>query len=256
MSSIFHSVLLLLAALLFAPWIQRIPLAALAGVLVVTAWRMNEWHAIGFFFSKRLKHAILSFGITLVATVLLDLTQAIVIGFGISSLIFMAQMSDLQIVRRPVDTETIRATGREFVHPELPISVYYLSGPLFFAAARKLVDRVEAEDSADSTIILSMRGVPLIDATGIEVLREILERQRKAGGQVLLASLQPRVETLLLRTGFLDQISPASVFWSTDRAILSLHAQPLDAPVSPPESPELDSTLIVTPHEDRKDQLL
>ncbi|MEZ4613288.1 MAG: hypothetical protein R2838_24120 [Caldilineaceae bacterium] len=59
----------------------------------------NEWHAIHFFFGKRLKHAMIAFTITLVATVLPDLTQAIVIGFGISTLIFVAQMSDLHVAR-------------------------------------------------------------------------------------------------------------------------------------------------------------
>jgi SulP family sulfate permease len=82
------------------PIIGRIPLAALAGVLLITAWRMNEWHAIHFFFGKRLKHAMIAFTITLLSTVLLDLTQAILIGFGISTLIFMAQMSDLHITKR------------------------------------------------------------------------------------------------------------------------------------------------------------
>jgi SulP family sulfate permease len=94
-SPILHGVTLLLAVFFLAGVIGRVPLAALAGVLLVTAWRMNEWHSIRFYFSHRLKHAIIAFVITLIATVVLDLTQAILIGFGISTLIFMAQMSEL-----------------------------------------------------------------------------------------------------------------------------------------------------------------
>jgi SulP family sulfate permease len=257
LSSVFHGLTLLAFALLFAPIIGRIPLASLAGVLVVTAWRMNEWHAIRFYFSKRLKHAIIAFSLTLAATVVLDLTQAIVIGFGISSLIFMAQMSDLQITRQTVDLQKLEAAGHRFVHPEHPIAVYYLSGPLFFAAARKLVDQVHSNDEPSATVILSMRGVPLVDATGVEVLREILRRQSKRQGKLLLASLQPRVESVLSRTGFLVELGPNSVYWSTDRAILSLGLSlpETEAKAEMPPSP-LVSTLVITSHEGRMEQKL
>ncbi|MCZ7668245.1 MAG: hypothetical protein M5U34_14195 [Chloroflexi bacterium] len=121
----------MLVALLLAGMIRQIPLSALAGVLMVTAWRMNEWHSINFYFSHRLKHAILAFSITLIATVLLDLTQAILIGFGISTLIFMAQMSELQISRKPVDRARLAAAGQKVTHSGENIAVYYLGGPLF-----------------------------------------------------------------------------------------------------------------------------
>jgi SulP family sulfate permease len=121
-----------------------------------------------------LKHAIIAFVITLIATVVLDLTQAILIGFGISTLIFMAQMSELQISRRPVEVERLTHIGQQFVHPGHNVAVYYLSGPLFFAAARRLLEFVESHDGPDATLILSIRGVPLIDATGVEVIRELL----------------------------------------------------------------------------------
>lgn len=258
MSSVIHGLTILLCALLLAPWIERIPLAALAGVLVVTAWRMNEWHSIRFFFGKRLKHAMLAFSFTLVATVVLDLTQAIVIGFGISSLIFMAQMSDLHLSRKSVDAGRLAAAGHDFTHPEHPITVYYLSGPLFFAAARKLTEEIEVKDSPNSVLILSMRGVPLVDATGIEVLREVFTRQRRGQGDLLLASLQPKVESLLGRTGFLAEIGADRIFWSSDKAILSLGARPPDAEGEAVEEAgaPLVSTLVLTPHKDRSDQQL
>lgn len=217
-----HGAILLLVVLFLTGIIGQVPLAALAGVLMVTAWRMNEWHTIRFYFSHRLKHAILGFLITLIATVALDLTQAILIGFGISTLIFMAQMSELQISRKPVEVERIVATHASFVHPEHDVAVYYLSGPLFFAAARRLLDFVENHDGAHATLILSIRGVPLIDATGVDVVRELLHRQRQGGGDLLLASMDDRVNALLERTGILAELGPAHVFWSADKAIASL----------------------------------
>ncbi len=257
MASILHGLALLAAALLFAPWMARIPLAALAGVLMVTAWRMNEWHAIRFYFGRRLRHAVLAFLITLAATVLLDLTQAILIGFGISSLIFMAQLSELQVTRQPLDEGRLAEAGHTFSHPGGEIVVYTVSGPLFFAAARRLVEDIEAGDPPEATVILSLRGVPLLDATGMEVLREIWQRQQRGGGRLLLAALQPRVHTQLERAGLLDEIGTANVFWGADRAILSL-GQPIppEPAVSEPAENSLLETLVITPHEDRSEQEL
>ena len=201
--------------------IGRVPLAALAGVLMVTAWRMNEWHTIRFYFSHRLKHAIAAFLITLVATVVLDLTQAILIGFGISTLIFMAQMSELQIRRKPVEIERLTSDD-SFVHPGQHVAVYYFSGPLFFAAARRLMAFVESHDYVTATLILSIRGVPLIDATGVEVLRELFHRQRQGGGDVILTSMDDRVSQLLERSGLLAELGADHVFWSADKAIAAL----------------------------------
>ncbi|MCB9009777.1 MAG: SulP family inorganic anion transporter [Ardenticatenaceae bacterium] len=220
--SVIHGLVILGAALLFGGLIGRVPLAALAGVLMVTAWRMNEWHAIHFFFGRRLKHAMLAFSLTLIATVLLDLTQAILIGFGISTLVFMAQMSELQIARRPVEAERLAAVGVSLPAAPHNVSVYYLSGPLFFAAARRLLEMVEGQDGPDATLILSIRGVPLVDATGIEVLRELWHRQQRGGGDLLLTSMDQRVESLLRRGGLLDELGPSRLFWSADKAILSL----------------------------------
>ncbi|MGB5052308.1 MAG: SulP family inorganic anion transporter, partial [Caldilineaceae bacterium] len=182
LTSIIHSIALLAVVFALAPLIGRVPLSALAGVLMVTAWRMNEWRAIRFFFGKRLKHAMIAFAVTLAATVFLDLTQAILIGFAISSLIFIGQMSELQITRRPVDGKQMAEAGLGENHYHRNAAVYYLSGPLFFAAVRRLHEAVEKHDTADARIIFSMRGVPLIDATGIEVLREIFHRQHMGGG--------------------------------------------------------------------------
>ena len=222
LASVIHGLVILGAALLFGGLIGRVPLAALAGVLLVTAWRMNEWHAIRFFFGRRLKHAMLAFSLTLVATVLLDLTQAILIGFGISTLVFMAQMSELQIARRPVEAERLAAAGVSVPAAPHNVSVYYLSGPLFFAAARRLLEMVEGQDGPDAFLILSIRGVPLVDATGIEVLWELWHRQHHGGGDLLLTSMDRRVESLLRRGGLLDELGPSRLFWSADKAILSL----------------------------------
>lgn len=259
LTSIIHGLALLLIVFALAPLIGRVPLAALAGVLLVTAWRMNEWHAIRFFFGKRLKHAMIAFTVTLAATVLLDLTQAILIGFAISSLIFMGQMSELQISRRPVDGAQMAAAGHGNGHYHDNAAVYYLSGPLFFAAVRRLHEAVEKHDPAEDRLIFSMRGVPLIDATGIEVLREIFHRQRAGGGDLFLAGVDSRVEKLLQRSGFLEEFGSRRIFWGTDEAIVALGAnapQPaaLVEDLTGDGGHDAQSSLVFTPHAERAEQ--
>ena len=96
-----------------------------------------------------------------------------------------------------------------------------------------------------------MRGVPLIDATGVEALREIWQRQRKGGGNLLLSGLPARGESLVRRSGFLDELGAQRLFWSADQAILSLGSACPPPPRCCPEGDEFDATLIITPHEDR-----
>jgi len=252
---ILHGLVLLALALVAAPLIGRVPLAALAGVLLVTAWRMNEWHAIRFYFGRGLSHAVAAFLVTLVATVVFDLTQAILIGFGISTLIFVSQISDLWTLRQPVDPGRLAGGGEDFVHPEHPISIYYLGGPLFFGAARKLLEDIERQDGPHATLILSMRGVPLVDATGIEVLREVRRRQEGGGGALLLTGLQPRAEALLRRAGFLEELGDARIFWSADRAIRSLGAtRPPPGAAPAAAASDIGSTLVLLPHEEQADR--
>lgn len=260
LTGVFHGLFLLVAAVALGPAIGRIPMAGLAGVLLVTAWRMNEWAAMRLFFGRRLRHAMVTFSVTLIATVALDLTQAIFIGVGLSAVIFLAQVSDIELERRPVDPGRLGLGGAGATGARMSGAVvYYASGPLFFAAARKMLETIEHEDPPSTTVILSMRGVPLVDATGIEVLRELLQRQREGGGQLLLCSLQSRVESMLRRSGLGDDIGQDSVFWSADRAILSLGAPLPDPPAStPPGEPGLGvEERLTTPHEERmRDGLL
>ncbi|MCB0334752.1 MAG: SulP family inorganic anion transporter [Bdellovibrionales bacterium] len=225
LTSVIHSLFLLLAALVFGSFIEQVPLAGLAGVLIVTAWRMNEWHSIRFYFTKKLKHAIAAFLVTLVATVVLDLTEAIVIGFAISSMIFMVQISELQITQRFVDWDRLQELGKSTPQSRPPISVFYVSGPLFFAAVWRLQEAIERQSQANQALVLSLRGVPLIDSTGVDTLRSILRRQRTGGGYFALSGLDPRVASQIQQCGLHEELGEQNIYWSADRAILDLGAR-------------------------------
>jgi SulP family sulfate permease len=145
-----------------------------------------------------------------------------------------------------VEQERFVKTGRPLPDSSHNVSVYYLDGPLFFAASRRLVEFVEQLDNPQATLILSIRGVPLVDATGVEVLRELWQRQHKGGGDLLLSSLNGRVQTLLQRSGFLTELGEARVFWSADQAIVSLGAklQPVMGQSQTADSPLTESVLM------------
>lgn len=259
LTSILHGLLLLLTALVFAPFLENVPLSALAGVLVVTAYRMNEWHAIRFLFARKLRHGIVIFFVTLFATVLLDLTQAILLGVVLSSMIFMVQVSELQISRSLVDWK--RLDTDPALKTQKNVAVYYLGGPLFFAAVWRLIEALEGNDAPSDTVIFSMRGVPIIDATGIETLRKLFYRQQSGGGRLILTGLDPRVESQMKQSGLFDEFGADNIFWSADRAIVHLGAQLKDAEIEPAErlfggdSEMLEvESLISSPHRERADR--
>ncbi|HXF64730.1 MAG TPA: SulP family inorganic anion transporter [Caldilineaceae bacterium] len=217
--SIIHSLALLASALLFAPVIARIPLTALAGVLMVTAVRMNEWHAIRFIFHNRFKTGMITFVITLLATITLDLTQAILIGAAISAAVFINQIANLQVDIREVDVEKMRERGMPVETNCGAIRVAYLTGPLFFAATSNFNEAFAHEEDVQ-VLILSMRAVPTIDISGLEALASLHEQLAHAGKVLMLTGVQPNVMRMIERAGLDEQIGRENFFWSADRAIL------------------------------------
>ncbi|GAB4499680.1 MAG: SulP family inorganic anion transporter [Anaerolineales bacterium] len=223
--SIIHAIGLLLSMFLLAPVMATIPLAALAGVLMVTAWRMNEWHAIRFMFGKRFKSDMLAFSITLLATISLDLTQAILLGTFIAGGIFLNRIASLEVTVTAVDPEKLRARGIQVKGECSHVRVAFLTGPLFFAATG-IFNEAFNNLSDTHRLILSMRGVPLIDTAGIEALRALDEKLHAQGGDLMLAGVHENVQIMLRRAGLLQQIGENNLFWSSDQAILAAEERP------------------------------
>ena len=229
LTSIIHALAILLSALVFSPLIARVPLAALAGVLMMTAWRMNEWHAIHFFFGRRLKSAIVGFTLTMLATVALDLTQAILLGVAISAVIFIRQIADIRVERQEVNVARMQAQGHVLETACPLVHVYFVTGPLFFGAASTFQESIETS-GLTKVAIMSMRGVPLIDVMGVQALENILERQRAQGGDLYLSGVQPAVRSVLDRTGFSGRLGESHYFWRADEAILAAEERQLGRP--------------------------
>jgi len=217
--SIIHAVGLLLSMFLLAPFMARIPLAALAGVLMVTAVRMNEWGAIKFIFGKRFKTDMTAFTITMLATIVLDLTQAILIGSFLAGAVFLNKIASINISVEEVDTERLKQRGIETTGHCQHVRVAFLTGPLFFAATGQF-NEAFADLKETHALILSMRGVPLIDTAGVEAIQHLHERLHKQGGTLMFAGIHDNVCNIIKRSGLTEKIGTENFFWSSDQAIV------------------------------------
>jgi len=217
--SIIQSIGLLLSMFFLAPVMAKIPLAALAGVLMVTAWRMNEWVSISFMFLKKFKTDILAFGITMLATITLDLTQAILIGSLLAGAIFLNRIANLEIVINQVNVDKLHSRGIDVAGNCKHVQVAFLTGPLFFAATG-IFNETFSELGDTHALILSMRGVPLLDTAGVETIRLLYEKLHQRGGTLMFAGVHDNVMSIIKRSGLLEEIGEQNFFWSSDQAIV------------------------------------
>lgn len=219
-TSIVHSIVLLCAALFLAPLISRIPMAALAGVLTVTAWRMNDWPVIRKIFQRKFLSPVLKFSVTMLATLALDLTQAIILGVGLAALMFILESSQAQVIVSPVSEEKMRKSGYNIISDTDRLFVVYVVGPLFFGTVNTFNSTMDAIEG-ECDVILSLRTVPLLDTTGIEALERQLNRIQQAGGRVYLSGLSDPVRADLERAGVIQRLGSDKVFWSAYEAIIA-----------------------------------
>ena len=199
--SFVHAGVLLLSVFALGPLIGRIPLAALAGVLMITAWRMNEWESIHFFTRTRLKHAIAGVLVTMIATVALDLTQAILIGIAISALIYIRQSAgSVGVTSGLVDPARLRQIGQRVLTTDSSTHIYYLTGPLFFGSVHPVLEAFETARDYRA-IVISMRGVPLIERWGRRRSRRSSMSSANVAGQSRSADFSWRCARCLAAPG-------------------------------------------------------
>ncbi|MBO0461071.1 SulP family inorganic anion transporter [Enterococcus sp. DIV1298c] len=193
LAGMIHAIVLFLSMLIFAPIMSNIPMPALAGVLIVTAWRMNEWETIKELFAKKYWSAILLFFLTMGCTVIFDLSIAIVIGIISGCVFFVAKSAAITISIEEVDWQRVNLPETRQLDNW---AVVYISGPLFFMSAERLKATL-AQLQEKEGIIFSMRGVPSIDLTAQSLFEEFQEKAALQGQTIIYTSLQPEVEKQL-----------------------------------------------------------
>ncbi|MEO9147144.1 MAG: SulP family inorganic anion transporter [Ginsengibacter sp.] len=222
-AGIVHAIMLLLILLILGKWASYIPIANLAGILIVVAYNMSEWKN----FRSVLKGPKGDVGVLLVTfllTVLIDLTVAIEIGMVLAVFLFMRNMSkfsDVSILTQEIEDKEF---GYDLVDGkyELPkdVEVFEITGPLFFGAAYKFKDAMRYIKKHPKVLIIRMRHVPIIDATGIQTLREVLHESVKHHTKIILSELtSEQVIKELQDSRLLFAVGKANVTDTFDRAL-------------------------------------
>jgi SulP family sulfate permease len=229
-AGILHAVFLLLFILFATDLMAFVPMAALAAILFMVAWGMSEYER--FISLLRMPNSdravlLLTFGLT----VLVDLTVAIGVGVTLASLLFMARMAEAF----EVDTSGRQDTDldSEDVHQRdaLPkgVEVFRITGPFFFGVAGELLDTLRRVGQSPKVIILRLRLVPLLDASGVQALEEFVKQAHFAGAKVVLSGVQPQPKSMLERVhlgGASDRVFYAADFANAQSLALRLLENP------------------------------
>ena len=202
-----HAAFLLVFMLVLAPWMSYIPLAALAAALVIVAWNMAEIESFRHLMTGPVgDRAVLL--LTFALTVVFDLTVAIEVGLVLAAFLFMHRMSEVVAIGSDVtlldeDADDFAGARQPSQRADLPpgVEVFQVSGPLFFAVANRLDDVLNQFPQAPRVFILRVRLVPLIDASGVAALRQLLERCRRHGTRVILSGLREQPRAILAQMG-------------------------------------------------------
>lgn len=213
---IVHALGLLASMFLLGPVMALLPLSALAGVLMVTAWRMNEWGSIKYFFGKKFYSACAKFLITMVATVVFDLTVAILIGIAFSAILYVLKSSKLETEFSKVENGKFKGSENIEASNENAY-ILFVTGPVFFINAGKLESAINTLPTDCRKLILSFRGVSAIDTTGVETLHDILNLLHTKGVETTICGMNTTVNDLLVKGEVLGE---TKISKSIDKALL------------------------------------
>ena len=205
-AGIIHAVVLLLILLLLMPLAQYIPMACLAGVLVIVSYNMSGWRTFkGLMKSPKSDVSVLL--ITFFLTVIFDLTIAIEWGLVIACVLFMRRVmetTEISVIKDEIDPNKesdIQVNEEHLIVPE-GVEVYEINGPYFFGIATKFEEIMANMGDRPKVRIVRMRKVPFIDSTGVHNLTNLCEMCQKDNIQVVLSGVNEKVHTVLQKTGF------------------------------------------------------
>jgi SulP family sulfate permease len=211
-----HAVVLLLILLFFGKYAKLIPMSCLAGILIVVAYNMSEWRS----FVSILRGSAFDIIIlltTFTLTVLVDLTVAIQIGVVLSAFLFMKRMTDTgqAAILKENESEMIENYG----HVPKGIEIYEISGPFFFGAAKHYGEVLKGHASSTKVLIIRMRHVPFIDATGVHNFREAIKVLHSKNKRIILSGVQPNVRKELEKSEIAQRIGEENIFDNFDAAL-------------------------------------
>ncbi|SHF12527.1 sulfate permease, SulP family [Bacteroides luti] len=214
-AGLIHAVVLLLILVCLGPLTKHIPMACLAGVLVIVAYNMSEWRTFRQLL-KNPKSDVAVLLITFFLTVIFDLTVAIEVGIVIACLLFMrrvAETTNISVITDEIDPNAgldIAINEEPLTIPE-GVEVYEINGPYFFGIANKFEEQMVQMDDRAKIRIIRMRKVPFIDSTGIHNLTSLCRMSKKEGSQIILSGVNEKVHAVLEKSGFNDLLGKENI---------------------------------------------
>ncbi len=220
-AAITQSVALLLMMLIFMKSISLIPMTALAAILFVVSYKMSDWRSFKNLF-KAPSSDILVLLTTFFLTVLKDLVAAIEVGLVLAAILFMKRMADVYRIKNTDDDFMDEVHTKHDIDKRAVaqyVTVYEINGPFFFGAAGVFVETMENMKEC-KVLVLRMRSVPSIDATGYHALSKIQKICAEKGTHIILSHLQPYPYKVLNKYGFIDLIGKENVCSGIDAALV------------------------------------
>ncbi len=216
-----HSVFLLIMMLCLMRYIGLIPMTSLSAILFLVAYRMSGWRSFTALF-KAPAGDIAVLLTTFSLTVVEDLVVAIEFGMVLAAVLFMKRMSDVYQIKNLDDDIMDEVHRKDDIDTKVisrHVTVYEINGPFFFGAATKFLDSLERHKEC-KVLILRMRSVPAIDATGFHALERIYDRCRKDGVQLILSHVQKQVRKTLEQYDFVRKIGEDHICKNIDASLM------------------------------------
>ena len=216
-----HAVVLLLILVLLMPYAKWIPMPTIAAILFMVAYNMSEWRSFVKLCKTSPRSDILVLVLTFVLTVVFDLVVAIEVGLLVAVIFFMKHMAETTKVSgwEYFTEEEIKndenAIGRKLVPSNT--QVFEIIGPMFFGAAEKFTDF--PIERGVNVLILRMRGVPVVDATAMRSLNNVLDHCKRNEITLVLSHLQPQPKSVLEKSGFLEKVGADNICANIDAAL-------------------------------------
>ena len=215
-----HAVVLLIVLLVAMPLASYIPMPAIAAILFMVAYNMSEWKEFVSIIKHSPKSDILVLVSTFILTIVFDLVVAICVGIVLATLLFMKRMSDETNAYgwKEIDEADDKDHIGLKVIPE-GVSVFEITGPIFFGVATKLSDAILKADKTKKVLVLRMRSVPAIDATGIHAFETILDSLDKKGIRLVVSHLNEQPLKILKKSGVYKRIGAENFCSHIDDAL-------------------------------------
>lgn len=206
-AGVVHCITLAIILVLLMPLASMIPMTSLAAVLLVVAANMADWSSFFHLCKTAPKSDIIVLVLTFVLTVVFDLVVAIEVGVVLAALLFMKRMSDTAEVtgwKYIEEPDVMPGEQEKLMQVNKAIRIFEVNGPLFFAAADKLL-QINSKKYT-KVIIVRMRAVPAIDASAMRKLRELIDRARKKGIQVVFSHVNEQPRKVMEKDGFIEYV--------------------------------------------------